>query len=667
MKNKKQINSLSFHQWTRKSFSVFNSLGKIIKISALPLTISILSIQANSLQAQEKKEVELNELQVNEQKKEVYSELSRVVTVIGKEEIAHLPVQNLQDLLEYAMSVDIRQRGTNGVQGDLSIRGGTFDQVMILLNGVNYTDPHTGHHNLNLPIDLESVERIEILQGPGSRVLGANAFSGAINIVTGSADKTGANLLFSGGQHAYLAQSANGTYKAKNATVFAAASHKQSNGFAENTDFDITNLFFQTRYESKYLGDINFQVGYQEKAFGANSFYTRAFPSQFEHTRTILSSIRTIKRIGKLTITPTVYHRRHHDRFELFRYDAPAWYAGHNYHQSDVAGTSLNLSYASKLGKTTAGADLRNESILSNRLGTPMENPVPVPYEKGGPELQFTHNSERTNLSWFLEHTVFLKKFSASAGAMGNMNSRYGNNSFFGADLSYHFTNAVSAYATVNQSLRLPTFTDLYYVGPTNLGNPDLKPEEAITYEMGFKYIKSNFKAHVAGYNRFGKNIIDWVRVSDQEKWQSLNHTNVNSKGMELSAEYLFKNSFIRNIKASYSYLDIDKESGEMLSSYVLDYMKHKVVMGLDNKIYKKISSSCRLVYQSREGQFFDFDNHVNSDYQAFALVDFRLYWNNQNITVFAEATNLLNSHYRDFGNVPQPGRWIKSGIAVRL
>jgi vitamin B12 transporter len=667
MRKNQSIHSFSFRQWTRKSFSVFNSLGKIIKISVLPLTISLLAIMPGLLQAQENKEVELKELKVDEQKKEVYSELSRVVTVIGKEEIAYLPVQNLQDLLEYVMSVDIRQRGNNGVQGDLSIRGGTFDQVMILLNGVNYTDPHTGHHNLNLPIDLESVERIEILQGPGSRVLGANAFSGAINIVTGSAEKTGASLAFSGGQHGYQAQSANGTYKMKKATVFAAASHKQSNGFTNNTDFNITNLFFQTRYESKSLGDINFQVGYQEKAFGANSFYTRAFPDQFENTRTILSSIRTVKQLGKLTITPTVYHRRHHDRFELFRYDAPAWYSGHNYHQSDVAGTSLNLSYGSKWGKTTAGADLRNESILSNRLGTPMANSVPIPFENGEPELQFTHNSERTNLSWFLEHTVYLKKFSASAGAMGNMNSRYGNNSFFGADLSYHFTSSLSSYGTVNQSLRLPTFTDLYYVGPTNLGNPNLKPEEAITYELGFKYNKSSFRAHVAGYNRFGKNIIDWVRLSEQEKWLSLNHTNVNSKGMEVSAEYLPKKSLIRNIKASYSYLDIDKESGEMLSSYVLDYMKHKVVLGLDNKIYKKFSSSTRLVYQSREGQYFDFDSKQNLAYQPFALVDFRLFWNNQSVTIFAEATNLLNSFYRDFGNVPQPGRWIKSGIAVKL
>jgi vitamin B12 transporter len=660
---------LSFRQWTRKKFSAFNSLGKVVKISVLPLTCSLLAVAPCALNAQSKKEMQLDEVEVIEEKKELYSELSRVVSIIKREEIAMLPVQNLQDLLNYFMSVDLRQRGANGVQADLSIRGGTFDQVMILLNGVNFTDPHTGHHNLNIPIDLESIERIEILQGPGSRVLGPNAFSGAINIVTGASEKSGANVMFSGGQHGYLAQSANATLKKKKASFFAAASHKQSNGYIDNTDFEITNLFLQSRLESQLLGDINIQLGYQDKSFGANSFYTALYPNQFEHTRAFLSSIKASKNIGKLNISPAIYHRRHHDRFELFRgsQNAPAWYSGHNYHQSDVSGASLNSSYVSALGKTKVGADVRLEHIYSTNLGEAMANTRPVPFEDKELNARFKRSSERKNLSWFAEHSVYLKKLSASAGVMGNINSRYGNNTFLGADVSYHFTNYFSAYGTINQSLRMPTFTDLYYVGPTNLGNPDLKPEEAITYEAGFKYIKGGFRSHIAGYQRFGRNIIDWVRATETEKWQSLNHTDVISRGMEASAEYYPKNSIIRCIKGSYSFLDMDKNSGELLSSYVLDYLRHKVVLGIDNRIYKNWGSSLRFNYQSREGRYYSHLAQQVVDFLPFGLVDLRIHWNNKTIMVFAEASNLLNDSYRDFGNIPQPGRWIRTGLTVKI
>ena len=111
---------------------------------------------------------------------------ARIVTVITKSEIERAPAQNLNDLLRYVAGVDIRQRGPFGAQADISIRGGTFDQTLILLNGVNITDPQTGHHNLNLPIDIESIERIEILQGPAAKSFGPNAFNGAINIITGN-------------------------------------------------------------------------------------------------------------------------------------------------------------------------------------------------------------------------------------------------------------------------------------------------------------------------------------------------------------------------------------------------------------------------------------------------------------------------------------------------
>ena len=108
---------------------------------------------------------QLHEISVHAQPTKVYSDQLRVVMSIDKTTIAQMPVQTVQELLNNLPGLDVRQRGGSGVQADISMRGGTFDQVLILLNGVAISDPQTGHHTLNLPIDLNMVERVEILQG----------------------------------------------------------------------------------------------------------------------------------------------------------------------------------------------------------------------------------------------------------------------------------------------------------------------------------------------------------------------------------------------------------------------------------------------------------------------------------------------------------------------
>ena len=139
-----------------------------------------------NLFAQSKEQsIHLKEIEVNAEKANLHPGLSRVVTVIDQQEIQKMPVKSIDELLDNVAGIDVRQRGVNGVQADISIRGGSFDQILILLNGINITDSQTGHYNLDIPLELSDVSRIEILQGSAARVLGPNAFSGVINIVTG--------------------------------------------------------------------------------------------------------------------------------------------------------------------------------------------------------------------------------------------------------------------------------------------------------------------------------------------------------------------------------------------------------------------------------------------------------------------------------------------------
>ena len=103
------------------------------------------------------------------------TEQSRFIEVIDKEEIQSLPVNNIPELLQFTGAVDIRRRGVNGVQSDAGIRGSTFNQILVLINGVRMSDPQTGHHMMNLPVALEDIKRIEIIKGPAARIFGMNA------------------------------------------------------------------------------------------------------------------------------------------------------------------------------------------------------------------------------------------------------------------------------------------------------------------------------------------------------------------------------------------------------------------------------------------------------------------------------------------------------------
>jgi iron complex outermembrane receptor protein len=669
MKMEKQ--KMYFKYFTRKNYGIFASLKKEIKIGVMGFTCSLLTLAPQvgfaQTQTDSTQNVRLNEVAVTAKRQQVYSSLARVVTVVGKDEIAKAPVQTLSDLLRYVSGVDIRQRGANGVQSDLSVRGGSFDQVLVLINGVNITDPQTGHYGLDVPIDLSAIDRIEVLQGPGSRVLGPNAFSGAINIITGSSEKSGVGAQVVGGDHGYLYQGANATLRTGKVTTFATASHSRSEGYIDDTDFGITNAFGQVRVDSKTLGNVNIQGGYQDKAYGAYGFYSLkpAYANEYEHTRTFFVSAGTEKSVGKLTITPKMYWRRHHDEFELFRNGVGA-YTGYtpNYHLTDVMGAALSASYVSGLGKTSLGLDYRYEHIFSNTLGDSLSSKVHVPFEADN--VYFFKGKARHNFNVSLDHAVYFDKFSASAGALCNYSNDFGTNFYFGGDMGYAFTSAWKVFASANQSLRLPTFTDLYYVAATQQGNTDLKPEKAMTYELGLKYHQNRFNGGLSAYYRLGKDVIDWVKYTSSDvKYVAVNHAEVDALGGESFIEYLPK-QFVQRVKLSYSYLHLDKQSDGYDSKYALDYLKHKLSLDVDHDLYKGFSASWRFNYSDRAGNYTDANNAL-ADYKPFFLTDLRLQWTNKKITIFGEATNLFDVRYADYGGVVQPGRWIKSGISVKL
>ena len=663
---------LTFKRWGGKAYSLFCSIKKPVRIGVLLAVYTTVAepelVFAQTDSSKVSMEYNLDEVQVSAQRAPVvFSQVARIVSVIGREEIEAAPVQSIQELLEYALSVDVRQRGVHGVQADISVRGGSFDQTLILLNGINISDPQTGHHALNLPVSLKNIQRIEILEGPAARIFGPNAFSGAINIITGSDEKTSLKLDLSTGQHKLSDVNVSGNLNTGTWNQFIAFNRMSSDGYIDNTDFETWNAFYQTKLDTK-PGTLDFQVGRTNKAFGANSFYTATYPNQFEETRTTFASLK-FETGTKVHLIPSIYWRRHQDRFELFRSEPSTWpsfYKGHNYHLTDVFGSNLNAWFASRFGKTAFGAEIRTENVWSNVLGEALTSPIPVPGESG---QFFTKSYSRTTISYFAEHSINLKKLTISAGAMTNWISDlgFGWNIYPGIDASYAMNEHLKLYGSASTSLRMPTFTDLFYNGPTNLGNPDLKPEESVNYEGGLKLAFKGFTGHTGTYFKKGENLIDWVRENNTEKWKTKNLTSINTTGIELNGSFFPEKIwnraiFLTKLGINYSYSELNKGDNNVFSYYVLDNLKHKLDFEINHKIWNRLKGSWRISYQDRNGM-----RTATESYKPFWQVNTRIMWKTPSTEIYAMAANLFDTRYYDLGTVEQPGRWISFGISHQI
>lgn len=589
--------------------------------------------------------------------------MGRVLTVVDKAEISRMAVQSIDQLLDYVAGLDIRQRGTSGTQADISVRGGSFDQVLVLLNGINITDPQTGHFNLDIPLNLSDVSRVEILEGSSARVLGPNAFSGAINIVTENNQKRALNAELTGGSFNYFAQSVSGSMGTDRFNTFASVSHKSSTGYMTNTDFDLSSGFFQSTFNTNTAGKFDLQLAAQLKAFGASGFYSLAFSRQYENSKTFLTALNWSMNKGKFEYSAQTYWRQHHDRFEL-DFNKPA---GWNYHLTDVTGGKTAVAYLSRIGKTTLGFDIRNEHIFSNVLGTPIDS-MRAPMEING---FFTREANRLLSTGYVDQTVNLNRWYFSLGVASTYTSTFGLNTFGGFDIAYSINDNIRVFADANTAVRLPTFTDLYYVGPQHTANPDLKPEHSQTLELGTKILQPDWKLDVVGYYRMGQNVIDWVKPTLTAGWVSENLTSVNGLGADVSAEYYFGSSFLRKISLNYSYLQMDKSASTFISKYALDYLKHKVVMVIDHSVWKSLSASWKVAYMDRTGTY-DANNvygapSIIKNYTPYILLDGRISWSKKKYDIYADIHNILNSTYADYGGLTQPGTSAIIGVRLKL
>ena len=559
---------------------------------------------------------------------------SRIVTVLKSAELSEIPVNSIQDVLQYIGGIDIKQRGVEGVQGDISIRGSTFEQSLLMIDGVKIVDPQTGHHNLNLPITSNDIECVEVVKGQASKSFGPNAFGGVINIITKKSSGRNLSVAAEGGENNYFRTALSGSYNLSGFSNRISFSRTRSDGYKRNTQFDLTSFNYSTGYTMS-AGSVNLLFGFNEKDFGANSFYTASYPDQAEHTITKMLNLSANLGSNSFFVSPKIYWRRNNDEFVLNKFN-PAFYK--NLHETNVYGAEIQSTLKTKYGSTSLGFEFTRDEIISTNLGE--------------------HNRDKKG--FFFEHaSEVINDLNISLGGFVYKYSDLDWQFWPGFDASYRFTNSLKSFFSVGKAFRIPTYTELYYSDPVTIGNANLKQEEAVTYELGLSYNKDSVFSTISLFRREGKNIIDWVRTDSDNPWTVRNIAEVNTNGFELVfrifPEQLIASIPVTSLSLNYTYLDSDKKTDSFDSRYVLDHLKHQIIAGVQH----------RLVFGITADWFFRYEDRLN--FEDSFITDLQLQKSFHSFTATIGATNLLDRTYHDIAGVVLPGRWIKGSIKFEL
>lgn len=557
-----------------------------------------------------------------------FSKTNRNISLLHANEIKHLPVYTPQEALSYISGVDIRSRGVFGIQSDIGIRGGSFEQTQVLLNGLKLSDPQTGHHMLNLPIPLSMIKRMEVLKGPGAVKYGQNAFSGAVNLVVEPLEKDLLSFSAMYGEHNTYALSTGVNLSSQNFNHLIGVSYQSSDGYRPNADFENSQLFYMGQL-NKGFHQLEILGGGSWRKFGAGGFYVPD-SEEYEEINTLFTGIKYTFQKGNWKLMPQAYYRYNDDHYMFIR-SAPSVFQ--NLHFSNVFGAEVHASYSSKFGTTGVGVEYRNENLNSTNLG----------------------KRNRTISGLFIEQRAYFNKLNFTPGIYINSYSDFGIFAFPSLDAGFEINEKWNLYGSIGKSFRVPSYTDLYYVGPNNIGNPNLSPEQAWTYEGGVKLNHKKLSMQVGIFNRNASELIDWIKESPLAPWQPRNFFEVSLLGLEASFSkhnFVLGNTIIPLVSLDYTFIQADLfETSAAASRYALSNLRHQIVGRIVHPIFKGLNHSISYRYLERVAL------------PAYHLLDSRIFWQEKGFQIFIDISNLTNTQYSEAGFVPMPGRWIKLGF----
>lgn len=537
----------------------------------------------------------------------------RRVIVLEREDIARLPVRDVQELLAWVAGAGVARRGGFGIQSDVNLRGATFEQVAVLVDGVRVNDPQTGHFSLDVPLPIAAIERVEVLLGPGSAAHGPDAFGGVVAITTAAA-ATGVRLRI--GEH-HLADA--------EATLALPGGIWVSGGRATSTGFRPGAEFGLTRASAGFAGDVGgwrtaVTTGWDDKKFGALGFYSSRFPDQREATSTALavaSATRSVA-IGRLTVRAGA--RQHRDFFVLDR-ARPDWYA--NRHRTRSG--SLGVEFAGQHGSVAwvAGTEGETQTIDSTRLG----------------------DHDRRRLALFAEGGLHHGAWRVHLQGRGDRLGETGWEFSPGLGIGFETASGLVLGGHVGRSFRQPSFTDLYYRSPATVGNPALASERAWTWEASVTVPLGGVLADGAVFRRDARGLIDYLR-DDTGVDRAVNHARAITTGLEFGFAAR-PGGVVEQVRFGTAWLRSEIDADLARSRYALAHPRFEA----------SVTAAVRLPAQLRAtvaGRF-----RVPQSRGSYALVDLRIERPiGLGLTLGVDVSNALDRSFVEFDGVPMPGRW---------
>lgn len=561
------------------------------------------------------------------------------VTVIGSFEpvpleeadraVDSLPVPDLLpltrswvDFVRADPSLDLRQRAPDGIQGDLSIRGATFGQTLVLLDGLRLNDAQSGHHNLDVPVPLEAIERIEVLRGAGSALYGSDAVGGVVNFITRRPEVSEIRLRAAGGSFGTQEQRLSWSLVHGGLSQEFSASRDFSSGFRADRDYRNLSLSSSTHWRSTGL-----LLAHADRPFGADGFYGN-YPS-WERTRTWFGALK--QALGRKTEASLAF-RRHTDLFVLDRSRPEAFTNRHA-----VEGWQAALRRREDLGRNARlhyGAEGVRESIRSTNLGD---------------------HARSRGAAYAALDVRALGRFSFSAGAREEIYRRVGGQFSPNVSGGLWLTQHLKLRAAAGRAFRLPSFTDLYYHDPASRGSPDLRPETAWSFETGLDWnAGARLRVGVTVFQRRDRDGIDYVRASAADIWRAANIQRLRLTGVEASVRARLGRGQV--LDAAYTDMHGAQAAlGALQSRYLFNFPSQAGVAGWQGALPGGIVARTRLGATRRIGR------------DPYAVWDAAVSLARGRIHPFAQFTNLTGTTYQEIAGVPMPGRAVLAGLELLL
>ncbi len=558
------------------------------------------------------------------------AEAMESVTVIDRTEIQSQPVTNLADLLDMVAGVDIRRRGAAGVQADVGIRGTAYEQTLMLVNGIPIKDPQTGHHDLNLPVPLEHVERIEVVRGPGGIAWGGNATGGLVNIITRQPDGSEYGVSLRAGSFSIREARIHAGTGGERSGHMLSASGLSSDGHlpVSRSDSDLRRAMYtgHARFEHGTLG---WGLGAEEKAFGAWKFYTADFPDQREETASRLAYLSAQAGAGGWDMDARLFWRSHDDWFRT-RVGETEFI---NEHETDVRGARIDGRRKLAGGVFAAGAGLTLERIDSSALDD--------------------HRRDESSI-WFAHRHPLGARSSVEVGVNTIRFSDYGTELLPSVGFGYRLSSSWHAHLSSARTARVPSWTGRFLVTGGNVGLAGLEPERSTLHEAGLRYAAGEHRVVAAMFERRTDRLIDWARAPGEVTWQAGNIDGHRSRGSEVEWQWRPDSmTSLESVRAGLTLLSSRVEEAGREFKYVTDYPRQALTTALALRPAEHWRVSLAARHQRRE-------------LQSSISISARLARHFGSLSWFVEAENLLDEEVIEAGFAPLPGRAWFAGVEWR-